>query len=377
MVPLLDKLLVFFAFSNEYHRLPSDSAQAHPEQPTLAKVVQPTCDVSQLPPEILERIFRFACTDGGYTGRSLCLASKRFRAVARPLRFHTVKLASRSPSQVADFLECYAKEVAALESQPTRLKPVRHLFLGTAEEPPTYGRATSPGTPITTESRRREEAYLRDLDRLIRLLAPDLEALSLFVEPAWPRGRSLIPLSVPTEKGFPSLLKLTLAGYDCTLFTFARTPGPVPLFPRLERLHQVYTRGESCSDRRVNALQYWAKNAPRLVELRLSHVDHFTQDIVRGLKGTFAVDSSVDARSPNRVDGFVHLRYIVIQLRALEAVHSWERRNQRELFHRLRELRGLVSVRLEVILPSSDVRWVPPADLELYSIGVSEKSRFA
>ncbi|OJT05594.1 hypothetical protein TRAPUB_3607 [Trametes pubescens] len=81
-----------------------------------------------LPPEILQRIFEFACTDGGHTGHSLSLVSKAIRETARTTRFHSVALAA-SPRRLQTFVRLYARE---RECDPARggYKPrIQHLHV--------------------------------------------------------------------------------------------------------------------------------------------------------------------------------------------------------------------------------------------------------
>ena len=71
-----------------------------------------------LPLELWIRIAAFACTDGGYTGRSLSLVSYLMRDITRPSRYHSVALIGfRSYLAFVDSLD-------RLETEPT----IHHLF---------------------------------------------------------------------------------------------------------------------------------------------------------------------------------------------------------------------------------------------------------
>ncbi|RPD63763.1 hypothetical protein L227DRAFT_361280 [Lentinus tigrinus ALCF2SS1-6] len=57
-----------------------------------------------LPTKLWQHIFSFSCTDGGYTGASLSLASKAFRAHSAAYRLQTVRLSSLD--SIEKFLYC-------------------------------------------------------------------------------------------------------------------------------------------------------------------------------------------------------------------------------------------------------------------------------
>ncbi|KAJ7252496.1 hypothetical protein C8J57DRAFT_1187556 [Mycena rebaudengoi] len=52
--------------------------------------------MNQAPPEICAHIFSFACTDSGYTGRSLSLVSKYFHEVSKPAKLQSIALYGRA-----------------------------------------------------------------------------------------------------------------------------------------------------------------------------------------------------------------------------------------------------------------------------------------
>ena len=75
------------------------------------------------PPEILWKIYGFACTDDGYTGRSLSLVSRYIHESSKPVKFQS--LAVRGAWQA---VEC----AALLESTPSHLRRVDNLFISDA-----------------------------------------------------------------------------------------------------------------------------------------------------------------------------------------------------------------------------------------------------
>lgn len=87
-------------------------ARAHTTRPAMDKVPMPV--------EIWHKIFRMCCTDGGYTGRSLCLVSKRVRELSKQSKYHSIAI--RGAWQAVQFMQIL--EATAFEPQP-----VCHLFI--------------------------------------------------------------------------------------------------------------------------------------------------------------------------------------------------------------------------------------------------------
>ncbi|KAF8649350.1 hypothetical protein AX16_005859 [Volvariella volvacea WC 439] len=97
-----------------------------------------------LPPEIWERVFSFACMDGGYTGRSLSMVSKqcytlsqssRYRSVAlkraRQLVLLVVRLRDFYQNHDEGFSEELEGAAATSSSKHQAIVPrIRHLFIG-------------------------------------------------------------------------------------------------------------------------------------------------------------------------------------------------------------------------------------------------------
>ncbi|TFK63251.1 hypothetical protein BDN72DRAFT_330560 [Pluteus cervinus] len=74
-----------------------------------------------LPPELWCKIFEFSCTDGGYTGQSLSLASKYFNALSKPYKFQSISLANMK--YTFRFLE-------VLANTPPSFRRIRYLQVG-------------------------------------------------------------------------------------------------------------------------------------------------------------------------------------------------------------------------------------------------------
>jgi hypothetical protein len=84
--------------------------------------------MESIPPEILALIFSYACTDDGYTGRSLSLVSRYISDVSKPYKLQSV--AVRGMWQVLEFA-CSLREGSGAGDGKGEWKGsgVRHLFL--------------------------------------------------------------------------------------------------------------------------------------------------------------------------------------------------------------------------------------------------------
>lgn len=76
--------------------------------------------MNRCPPEICLEIFAFACTDDGYTGRSLSLVSTFFHDISQPVQLQSV--AVYGANQMHAFA-CF------LQDRPPHLRKVHHLFV--------------------------------------------------------------------------------------------------------------------------------------------------------------------------------------------------------------------------------------------------------
>ncbi|KAJ7251406.1 hypothetical protein C8J57DRAFT_674383 [Mycena rebaudengoi] len=81
--------------------------------------------MNQAPPEICAHIFSFACTDSGYTGRSLSLVSKYFHEVSKPAKLQSIALYGRA--QILAF-------AALLDQTPPHLRTTRALLINESKE---------------------------------------------------------------------------------------------------------------------------------------------------------------------------------------------------------------------------------------------------
>ncbi|KAI0682604.1 hypothetical protein C8Q76DRAFT_321669 [Earliella scabrosa] len=287
-----------------------------------------------LPFELLEQIAAFACTDGGRTGCSLSLVSKRFREVARGTRFASVALTSGHPSQLAQFLAAYT---TARDARPEHgaMPRIRHLCVCSDASRRHSNMRSGHGRPTTPplgESTRRFE-FTAVLEQLLRTVAPELESLALVsTRLAYP-GFLPVPASLLEKNVWPELRELTIVGSASTLVppsdlgsnttgpAAARSPLPpastttpaasqsrlergrrgVPLtsasprLPRLTHLHLV-TIGVGVVTQPLHLAQ-WSVCVPCLTHLRVSGPDtmrEFAEELQRAVCGSRSTSTSGD-----------------------------------------------------------------------------------
>ena len=240
--------------------------------------------MDQCPVEILFAIFSFACTDGGATGLSLSLVSKRIRIVSRTHAFQTIALyGTRQISAFADLME-------ALEPSARRVK---HLFLidrrrNCLECPSSQDLEAWLRTRVLQDSQLSapvREWPASNLLRLLRALAPSLRDLALLLF----RRYDAHPLSVP----LPALAELTI--HSSSLHTAhamhglgLAPPHAIAELPALRRLHVVQD-----GPMRQPVPRAVARLAPRLTHLRFSRVVPTRMpldDIARGLERLLSAD---------------------------------------------------------------------------------------
>ena len=239
--------------------------------------------LESIPTELWKDIATLACTDGGYTGRSLALTSKFVHTQSWPWRLHSVALTSLQD------LENLLVFLRTAERQPS----IEHLYLSFANEstikpPPdlwtTYWcLSEEERETYNDKSGRAKQAwdarFAPAITEMLALAGPTLRTLCIIEER---------PVRLPsfTHGVFPKLEELTLHGYILPIFPVDQVkaalsksrPPAQPLIselsarlPALQRLHLVHTSGRrlSSSDA-VNCIAYLAP--PNLTHLRLSDV---------------------------------------------------------------------------------------------------------
>ena len=186
--------------------------------------------VHRIPPEVWEIIFENACTDAGYTGRSLSQVSRLFCAASESVRYQSMAL------QGPDDLLAFASIVSRTPGLPRR---VRHLFI--TDEPRPKSRNTNRFLPIRSMLHKPRETDTTKSERVIAdAFWMILEAVSFSIETlridfSW----NDYDHDTATFPPCPRLRTLTSDGY---LLRHKQSEGNIldkhtPLFPQLRRWH--------------------------------------------------------------------------------------------------------------------------------------------
>jgi hypothetical protein len=163
-------------------------------------------NLNSCPPELHSYICELACLDDGSTVRALSLVSKYFREIARPFLYQSVAISG---------LDKIALLVAKLDSTPSHLRQIRHLFItdhAAGKQP------YNVGPPNGSDS--------ANIIRILSLAAPTAETLSFISRSPATSTAAIAQLFRLT---FPRLRDLTVSGFYPFL-----TAKPMP---SLERLH--------------------------------------------------------------------------------------------------------------------------------------------
>lgn len=238
--------------------------------------------------ELQERIFLFACTDGGYTGCSLSLVSKDIREASRAARFHSVSLMESSICQLSEFLACFRAErkralaqgvtprvrhlcVAGCTSAQIRFRPKREeqapRRIGTGGGMSSAPCWMSLGIGRMDVGADQQQAFDDAVSEILTAVSQDLYTLS--VCHGWATYAK--HFRMPTVDGaiFPALEELTLSGMEWNFRTNHGMFGsPTAALPNLKRLHI----SDVGSNGRYIDLDVWSTRAPRLTHLRLTNM---------------------------------------------------------------------------------------------------------
>ncbi|KAF7979722.1 hypothetical protein HWV62_41078 [Athelia sp. TMB] len=211
--------------------------------------------MDRCPTELLHLIFSYACTDGGFTGRSLSAVSRHIHECSKPFNLQSVAL--HGTRQTLAF-------ATALKKIPVHLRQVRHLFISNDEvdgrdiigsekpaEPSVWGvltsfapfsRRTTP-TPEQERARNLSRVLDSDLDLAQALLtvlvkiSTSLQTLAITFECHWVALRSPGGMANMATLELPNLTELSLAYRAPTDAAFNEFVFRAPLsFPALERL---------------------------------------------------------------------------------------------------------------------------------------------
>ena len=202
--------------------------------PVSLPVSWPTME--RCPTELWVKIAALACTDGGYTGRSLSLVSRTMRDTVKFVRLYSVSLVGE------DHLLAFSLLLSGLEPSPL----IRHLFieLGTDDH--------APYAPTLERALELQNAF----NSILIAAAPHLH--TLFVQGGLGRFN---PIGDSFE--YPVLRDLSISQF--CMRANQNTPPHIP-FPSLRRLHAT-----TC----LSLLDFWpnlVRLAPNVSHVRLSGV---------------------------------------------------------------------------------------------------------
>ncbi|KDQ17261.1 hypothetical protein BOTBODRAFT_185967 [Botryobasidium botryosum FD-172 SS1] len=230
-----------------------------------------------LPTELILVILELACMDGGQTARTLCLVSKHFYVLAKPLLFCSIAVCG------VDQIEAFSHR---LEQDPLAPATVRHLFI--SERMP-YNRAKGSRFPF----RKMPEGMSL---RIIQAVAPFLETLCYLPFNDYCDITCLAGVSFPRSRE----LAITTYPPPCN---FDYPPPTVPI-PLLERLH---VRAPYPS----HYLQHLSQLYPRLTHLKVSGFEDGGDCLIHELRRLWGIPSTES--SEHLALGLPPLRRIVLQ----------------------------------------------------------------
>lgn len=207
--------------------------------------------MEKCPYELLERIAKHACVDGGYTGRSLSLVSRYVRAATKEARYHSIILVGWKR------VTAFGRMRDEAETKPI----VRHLLILLNEQKSGDG---GTGRREVMKIPKDEAVVLSNIFAdLISAVAANLETLAI-------HGDILrfTLFSNPITVDFPSLTRLSVPRFR---------PPPEPRDRNSTSRFPVLTHLHVCEYKTLlhKPLEFWhglAQYAPSLTHLRLSHV---------------------------------------------------------------------------------------------------------
>ncbi|KZP20639.1 hypothetical protein FIBSPDRAFT_532572 [Athelia psychrophila] len=244
--------------------------------------------MDRTPSEVCTRIYTYACTDSGFTGRSISLTSRQFHQECRPVRYQSI--AVHGPQSI------FALE-SSLKNVPAHLRRVRYLFISSESRPgsslasrrpewqhPTMDSeqvflipeevestasirarliAARAGAPVrpprAVPQASSEETLTRSIQTIVALVAETVEVMELN-----------IPISMCTylrsDASFPQLTDLS-----STIFMLSYYQTNPPTYPQLRRWH-ITDCLQPLPD--CDLYRTLTESTPSLTHLRLSRIQY-------------------------------------------------------------------------------------------------------
>ncbi|KDQ17260.1 hypothetical protein BOTBODRAFT_30079 [Botryobasidium botryosum FD-172 SS1] len=264
-----------------------------------------------IPTELILVILELACVDGGRTAYAVCLVSKHFYALAKPLLFYSVAVCG------IDQIDAFSDRLSLVQRAPAIY--VRHLFISEREIPYDWNDSRVSFMDMPVEVGWRSH-------RIIEAVAPFLETLCYLPFNGW-RNNDILQTDIP----FPRLRELVISSYQAPLMAS---------IPLLERLH-MRTRYPS------ESLQHLGQLYPRLTYLKVSGFEDGGGCLIHELKRSWGIPSTWEEKE-NLAFCLPPLRRIVLQHAPLP-LDAWYPENQIEQGRaRMKELVELAESELAV-----------------------------
>ncbi|KIM44936.1 hypothetical protein M413DRAFT_66764 [Hebeloma cylindrosporum] len=223
--------------------------------------------LSPCPPEVWHEILWLACTDTGFTGRSISLTSRLFHELSKPAKLCSVGL--RGVVQIIDFLNL-------IEQTPVVYRRVENLFISTH----TGCRFRKDLTPDTVDElvklyKPRYDIWVEQLSSGEEMIDDDAEskfhAVTRILSAVAPTLKNLYIIFTPIREfilphiHLPQLVDLVVQGRykDSALLR----PEAAPTFEKLRRLRLTDVHA-SLGRKTFKAI---VASAPNLTHLRLDH----------------------------------------------------------------------------------------------------------
>jgi len=231
--------------------------------------------MDKTPPEVWEKIFSFACTDTGFTGRSLSLVSKYVHETSKSVKLQSIAL--RGYAQMLTFADL-------LEQTPPHLRRVRYLLVACRS----WDMKIDYPPARKGECNFEERTWLEDLQmreggsafvNILKNVAPSLKILEVDLEYETARyARKVISL--------PCLTDLTTHGH----FPLLAYPPHTPTLEPCRSLRRLHIKASSPGICWRDFLPHIASFAPALTHLCFSHLhqdsNFFPSDLKMALEST-------------------------------------------------------------------------------------------